>query len=193
MIWIQYEKQITQFSSLYSIFFKLTEALDCCDYLNAWKCHTDYRVHRLAGHFLAYVQSWWYFQPSLLRGSTPPPLSLGLSHPFELFHPSSLFPATLSRESYLYSPMMPLSSSLLWNTWPEKLPDFAFNNVASRITYKRTWHVKKAVFCARLPTGRPQHSSDLVPFFRNNYEHFPWVSKSSGRIHGSLTGEFKPA
>jgi hypothetical protein len=54
---------------------------------------TDYRVYRLGGHFLAYIQLWWYFRSNLLRvGVHAHPISLHLPPPLELLCPLNPLP-----------------------------------------------------------------------------------------------------
>ncbi len=144
--------------------------------------------------FLCMFRNDGIFSPACWGGGArpPPPFTLlYLPPPFELPRHFQPLPSnTIDRKLPVLSHDAPLLFSLVKHL-AGKITRFAFNNVASRITYKRTWHVKKAVFCARLPTGRPQLSSDLVPFFRNNYEHFPWVSKFSWPAH-TTSSTFDP-
>jgi hypothetical protein len=69
------------------------------------------------GHFLGYIQWWWYFRPSLLREGA-------LAHPIHSMYPlhssyvapSAVSTAKLARYSYLYSPTLSLSTSLFNST-----------------------------------------------------------------------------
>jgi hypothetical protein len=82
------------------------------------------------GYFLAYIQSWWYCRPSLLRVGVPwsipsaHPLSLYLPPPLELRRPlHPLSSKVIEVYSYLYSNQSHLSPSLCIQQYNSKPKD----------------------------------------------------------------------
>ncbi len=117
--------------------------------------------------------------------------SLYLPPSFELpRHFQPLPSKTIDKKLPVLSLVAPLPFSLVKDV-AGKITRFAFNNVASRIAFKRTWHVKKAVFCARnRQEGR--NFRRILSFFVTTINIFLECQNPAGQHILQTTSTFDP-